>query len=197
MSTVSATAVSPVSESEQAKVIDILVAAFASDPVERWMYPEPERYFTHFPEFLAAFGGKAFETGTVWRLGDFSAVALWLPPGAEPDDDAIVKVLAETVSPALHGDLFAVVDQMTAAHPTFPHWYLPWLAVDPGLQGRGLGGALLEHGLQIVDASHLPVYLETPNPRSVAFYERHGFRVVGEAQAGTCPPLALLLRAGR
>jgi ribosomal protein S18 acetylase RimI-like enzyme len=196
MSTMSAT-VSLVRESERERVVDILVAAFENDPVERWMYPEPERYFAHFPVFLAAFGGKAFETRTAWRLGDFSAVALWLSPGAEPDDDAIVKVLSETVSPVLHGDLFAVLDQMTAAHPEFPHWYLPWLAVDPGLQGKGLGGALLEHGLRIVDASHLPVYLETPNPRTVAFYARHGFRVVGEAQAGTCPPLALLLRAGR
>ena len=77
----SATAVSRVRESEQARVVDLLVAAFASDPVERWMYPEPERYFTHFPEFLAAFGGKAFETRTAWRLGDFSAIALWLPQG--------------------------------------------------------------------------------------------------------------------
>ena len=56
---------------------------------------------------------------------------------------------------------------------------------------------MLEHGLGIVDQHHLPAYLETPNPRTIAFYERHGFVVTGEAQAGTCPPIVSMLRAAR
>ena len=197
MSTLNATAISRVRERERTRVFATLVAAFADDQVERWLYPERQQYLTRFPELLAAFGGRAFDTRTVWKLGDFSAVALWLPPGAEPDGEAIVSVLTASVSPAQHADLFAVLDQMTAAHPRFPHWYLPWLAVDPALQGEGVGTKLLAHGLEIVDSSHLPAYLETPNPRSIAFYERHGFRVTGKAQAGSCPPLALMLRAAR
>jgi ribosomal protein S18 acetylase RimI-like enzyme len=69
--------------------------------------------------------------------------------------------------------------------------------VDTALQGRGLGGQLIEPCLEIIDASYLPAYLETPNPRSIAFYERHGFEVTGEAQAGACPPVAFMLRAAR
>jgi hypothetical protein len=34
-------------------------------------------------------------------------------------------VLAETVSADLHADMFAVLDQMEAAHPRYAHWYLP------------------------------------------------------------------------
>jgi hypothetical protein len=51
----------------------------------------------------------------------------------------------------------------------------------------------MEPCLQIVDGTHLPAYLETPNP----FYRRHGFEVTGEAQAGTCPPITFMLRAAR
>jgi len=51
--------------------------------------------------------------------------------------------------------------------------------------------------LQIVDATHLPAYLETPNPRTFSFYQRHGFEVTGQAQAGTCPPMTFMLRAAR
>ena len=51
--------------------------------------------------------------------------------------------------------------------------------------------------LQIVDATHLPAYLETPNPRNISFYQRHGFEVTGEAQAGACPPITFMLRAAR
>jgi ribosomal protein S18 acetylase RimI-like enzyme len=86
---------------------------------------------------------------------------------------------------------------MDEAHPTFAHWYLPWFGVDPALQGVGLGGELMEQCLRIVDQDHLPVYLETPNPRSLPFYERQGFAVTGRAQAGACPPVTSMLRAAR
>jgi hypothetical protein len=48
--------------------------------------------------------------------------------------------------------------------------------------------------LEVIDDSHLPVYLETPNPRTVAFYERHGFTVTGDARSGTCPPMTFMQR---
>ena len=188
---------SAVGETEQAGVLATLVLAFAADPVERWLYPEPQQYLSCFPRFLAAFGGRAFAEQTVWRLGEFSAVALWLSPGTVPDGDAITTTLAETVAPEKHDDTFAVLGQMDTAHPTYPHWYLPWFAVDAALQGRGLGGQLMTPCLQIVDASHLPAYLETPNPRSISFYQRHGFEVTGEARAGACPAITFMLRAAR
>ena len=186
-----------ISPDERARAYATLVLAFGTDPAERWLYPDPQQYLTHFPRFLAAFGGRAFDEQTVWRLGDFSAVALWLPPGAEPDGESIVAVLAESVAPTKHDDVFSVVGQMDEAHPTYPHWYLPWFGVDPALQGVGLGGELMEQCLRIVDQDHLPVYLETPNPRSLPFYERQGFEVTGRAQAGACPPVTFMLRAAR
>ncbi len=181
---------------EQAKAYQTLLSAFTEDPVERWLYPELADYLTHFPKFLAAFGGRAFDQQTVWCLGEYSAVALWLPPGVEPDGDAIGAVLTETVSSDKHQDTFAVLEQMGAAHPTFPHWYLPWFGVDSALQEQGIGGQLMEHCLvKITDTDHFPAYLETPNPRTIAFYERHGFEVTGMVQAGECPPITFMLRA--
>lgn len=114
--------------------------------------------------------------------------------GVESDEEAVVGVLNETVRQEKHADLFSTLEQMTLAHPTHPHWYLPWLAVTPALQGQGLGGQLLEHGLAIVDADRLPAFLETPNPRTVPLYERHGFGVIATAQAGDCPPMTSMLR---
>jgi GNAT superfamily N-acetyltransferase len=197
MSSVNGQSVSPVPEDEHARALATLVSAFTDDPVERWLYPETQTYLTYFPEFLAAFGGKAFNEETVWGLGECAAVALWLPPGTEPDGDSITAVLTESVSPEKHADLFSVLRQMDSAHPRYPHWYLPWFGVEAGQQGKGLGAILLAHCLEIVDASHLPAYLETPNPRNLSFYERHGFEVTGTAQAGTCPPITFMLRAAR
>lgn len=187
----------PVRENEQHRALDTLVMAFTADPVIRWLYPEARQYLTHFPEFLAAFGGKAFAEKTVWRLGAFSAVGLWLPPRVDLDGDAVVAVLTETVASEQHVDAFSVLGQMDDAHPRFPHWYLAWFGVDGAVQGRGFGSELMKHCLKIVDEDHLPAYLDSPNPRNISFYQRHGFEVTGEAQAGACPPVVSMLRAAR
>jgi GNAT superfamily N-acetyltransferase len=186
---------SPVGEDERTTAFATLVSAFMDDPFERWwMYPRLQQYLMHFPTFLEAFAGSAFEEGTVWSIGEFAAVALWLPPGAEPDGDAIVAVLRDTLPRTKHADVFAVLDQMEAAHPTHPHWYLPWFGVHADQQGKGVGSQLMAQCLSVVDADHLPAYLESPNPRNVTFYERHGFTVTGEARAGAAPPVVFMAR---
>lgn len=182
---------------DRPRVIATLVSAFIADPVERWLYPEPFAYLTGFPGFVAAFAGQAVEDAMVWSLDAFSAVAVWLPPGVEVDGDAIVAALSESVSADKHADAFAVLEQMDAAHPKDPHWYLPWLGVDCAQQGAGLGSGLLEQCLLRVDDDHGRAFLETPNPRTVPFYERHGFRVTSISQAGACPPVTSMLRPAR
>ena len=184
----------PAARADQPSVIATLVSAFIADPVERWLYPRPLAYLTEFPAFVAAFGGEAFERETVWSLDDFAAAAIWLPPGVHADGDAIVAVLSGSVSAEKHTDTFSVLEQMDAAHPTHPHWYLPWLGVDGARQGAGLGADLLRQCLMRVDADHSPAFLETPNPRTVPFYERHGFGVTTVSQAGACPPMTSMLR---
>ncbi len=184
-------------QGEERRAIDVLVTAFTADPVIRWLYPDATGYLTHFPAFLRAFGGKAFTSQTVWRLGEFEAVALWFPPHVEPDGGAVIAEITQSVAPDQHVDIFAILEQMDAAHPTFPHWYLPWFGVDSARQGRGIGSKLMQNCLTLVDQDHLPAYLESPNPRNIPFYERQGFEITGVSQAGACPPVYSMLRSPR
>jgi len=55
-------------------------------------------------------------------------------------------------------------------------WYLSILGVRPEAQGAGLAGQLLIPTLAKADIAGTLSYLETFNPRSIPFYERHGFR---------------------
>jgi len=186
-----------VSEVERERAIGTLVLAFTADPFVRWIYPEASQYLSRFPEALQIFGGVAFGQGGVWQLGDFAAVALWLPPGIEPGGDATVALFQATVDSQKFNDLLGVFGQMEEAHPAMPHWYLPWFGVDCALQGQGLGSRLMTPCLEIVDREHLPAYLDSTNPRNVPFYERHGFEVTGQWQAGDSPPIISMLREPR
>ena len=110
----------------------------------------PSTYLSHFPAFVRAFGGQAFASQTVWRLGEFGAVALWFAPHAEPDGDAVVAEIRRSVAADQHVDCFAVLEQMDSVHPTFPHWYLPWFGVEGAQQGKGLGSELMRNCLGFV-----------------------------------------------
>ena len=194
LSCVEASRLSGATQDEQLAAVATLVSAFQADPVERWLYPAEDDYAERFPQFVAAFGREAFAHDTVWQSGDFAGVALWLPPGAEPDGEEIVRVLMATTRRSRHGDITVALEQMEAAHPSFPHWYLPWFGVDATLQGKGLGAALMACCLDVVDDMGLPAYLETPNPRTISFYKRFGFQVTGSTQTKQCPPITFMLR---
>jgi GNAT superfamily N-acetyltransferase len=174
-----------------------LVLAFTTDPAVRWMYPDAHQFRIFFPRFARAFGGKAFTLGTAHHIEDYRGAALWLPPGVGSDDDALVPLIAETVAPERLGDVFSIFEQMGAFHPVVPHWYLPLMGVDPVHQNQGLGSALLSQMLSAFDQEGAIAYLEASHPRNVPFYERHGFEVRGQIQAGDSPTLFAMAREPR
>jgi len=184
-----------VASSERQGAIETMITAFAADPVIRWVYSEPWRYLGRYGGFIQAFGGQAFDDGTAWSLDGSKAAAIWLSPDSQLDGDAIVGYLQDTVAAGKIDDLLSVIEQMDTGHPDEPHWYLAWLGVDAASQGQGLGSELLRRCLEIIDRDHVPAYLDNTNPRNAAMYERQGFVVTGESQAGACPPLSGMLRA--
>ena len=183
--------------SDAGRVFETLTRAFADDPPCRWMYPDERQYLRYFPRFAEVFGGAAIAAGTALLSGRNAGVALWLAPGSAPDEEALAALVDESVADRDRKDAFALFDEMGRRHPDQPHWYLPLIGVDPAVQGRGYGSALLSHGLRLCDRASLPAYLEATSPRSVPLYERHGFKVVGEIRVGRCPPIVPMLRPAR
>ena len=62
-----------------------------------------------------------------------------------------------------------------------PHVHLGPLAVDAGLQGRGIGSKLLAEHCRRLDAASQVGYLETDKEQNVTFYARQGFATIDEA----------------
>jgi ribosomal protein S18 acetylase RimI-like enzyme len=179
------------------RVTSVLALAFGADPVMRWAFPDPHQYLASWSGFVTAFGGRAFDQGTAYCTEDYAGGALWLPPGIHPDEDALVALLERSVVEHTRSEVFAVLEQAGTYHPSEPHWYLPIIGVDPHLQGKGYGSALLRHALAQCDRDSTMAYLESSNPANLPLYERHGFEILGTIRAGASPTIWPMLRQPR
>ena len=189
--------VKTITMADEVPAIDTVVLAFAGDPIARWNWPHSHQYLTSMPSLVRAFGGNAFSHSGAYCTDDYIGVALWLPPGVQPNEQTLTEIIESTVSASLRADAFGMFEQMASYHPSAPHWYLPLIGVDPAHQGKGHGDALMTYALQRCDHDHLASYLESTNPRNIPLYQRHGFEVLGTIQVGSSPPLVPMLRGPR
>ena len=60
------------------------------------------------------------------------------------------------------------------------HWHVGPVSVEPGLQGGGVGSAMLREFCARMDEAGEISWLETDKPENVVFYRRHGFEVADE-----------------
>lgn len=189
-------AIQSITEAERERAINSLLMGFSADPFGRWFSPEANEYLKSAPSF-DAFSGRAIDHGTGYATKNFEGVAMWLPPGIEPDEDRFIEEMQKTVAEELHENVFAVFEAMEDYHPGEPCWYLPMIAVDPFYRGQGIGSQLMKHALQRIDEEGLPAYLESSNPQNISLYERFGFEIMGKIEIGSAPPIHPMLRTAR
>ena len=116
---------------------------------------------------------------------------------SSPDENALITLFENTVHCDIRDELFYVFEQMGNYHPKEPHWYLPMIGTDPTKQGKGYGSMLMQHALLQCDRENKPAYLESSNPKNIPLYKRFGFKVIGEIQVGSSPPLFPMYRESR
>jgi len=185
------------SGADEHAVIGPLIAAFLTDPVARWLYPETHQYLAVMSSFFKAFAGKAFPNGSAYFVDDYGGAALWLPPNVLPNEEELLAILRSTISEQRLESALMLFEKMGTSHPKEPHWYLPMIGVDPTRRARGYGSALMTHALQRCDSEQKLAYLESSNPRNLSLYIRHGFELIGTIQAGDSPAMFPMLRKPR
>lgn len=179
---------------EREDVLAALTLAFSTDPGIRWYFPTPPLFYRYFPEFSVAYGGKAFEEGTAYYVGEYVGAALWLPPGVQPDYEEIGAVMEEALPAEKLASMEAFVERIEESHPNEPFWELTVLGVEPTQQRNGYGNLLVEPVLEECDREGTPAFLISSNVRNLSFYFRHGFEIVDTIQFPATPPFVTMRR---
>ena len=115
--------------------------------------------------------------------------------GATPPGECVstmlppeVRALDEPGAEATDVDRFLHMGSILAEHDLAEsHWHVGPVGVDPGFQGRGLGGAAMKLLCGEFDRHQRLAWLETAKPENVRFYIGLGFEVVEEIELLSTP----------
>jgi ribosomal protein S18 acetylase RimI-like enzyme len=177
----------------------LLSRAFATDPLGRYLLPPSRARRRQMERGFRVYLRRIYlPEGQSWMAGSASGAAIWLPPGGGQlgrlGELRVLLGLWLAFGLDATRRTLRTVDLLEQMRPSGPHWYLAFLGVDPALQGRGIGRALLERSLQEIDRSGQPACLETANPRNLELYRRMGFAVVREFAPPGGPPMWGMMR---
>jgi GNAT superfamily N-acetyltransferase len=160
-------------------IVSTITTAFFDDPLWGPAFPDEQH--------------RAEQAAVLWRLCVSSALrypwtlitdgaeaaAVWIPPGGteltEREEEGLEELLTRTAGTASARSVLGIFDQLEAAHPHDPCFYLSLLGVHDDHRGGGLGMRLLADSLVRIDALAAPAYLESSNPANNARYESVGF----------------------
>lgn len=93
--------------------------------------------------------------------------------------------------------IFRIYEQLEAALPEGPYFYLTLLGVHERHRGHGIGMHLLKESLGRIDTLGAPAYLESSNPVNIARYTSAGFTPRDEIEIATGHVVTTMWRPGR
>jgi len=138
--------------------------------------------------------GPALPRPTLWGAvvqGHVVGGAAAAAPGA-----CFVDVLPPTIRVMPTGPVGApgspdrqarVLATLSEHHCDDRHWHVGPVGVEPGLQGLGVGGAVMRMLCDAMDDAGEIAFLETETPDNVVFYRRLGFEVTSRAELPGLP----------
>ena len=181
----------------------LLTRAFAEDPVLDWfLRPWSRRRAAHL--FFAQVLADGLPHGGVRLDAAGTACAVWLPPDTPPAAGGIGAVLRSYIwmlrvaSPFHISRLKAIIRVSEEIYPPEACYYLSFIGSVPEARGSGSASALIGEMLSLADDAGMPAFLETADPANIAYYQRFGFKVTGQARLPLDgPTLNLMWREAR
>jgi ribosomal protein S18 acetylase RimI-like enzyme len=196
-------------EAELEDAVRILTGAFFDSAWWTFILPDETDRQRTLPLVMRSVVRRGLLMGETYVLGTPArAIAIWEPPGMtdaelDPDDS---RIGSAEVRSALGQDATRRLDLFVDT--LRPHverdmpsdaWYLPSLAVEPSMQRRGAGSALLGEMIPRLDAEGRAIFLDTAKAANVLYYQRFGFEVLQEGVVPDVdgPSFWIMRRGGR
>jgi GNAT superfamily N-acetyltransferase len=185
-----------VAEDDVSPLSHVLARAFEHDPLHRWIFPGDRAWARSSHRSFAMALRQARTLGVALTDDARNGAAIWHDSTRTPGLWERI-VFALRMLPLLGTRALLIgrgFDQLAVFHPREPHWYLYALGTDPRHQGKGIGSQLFGPMLTRCDAERRTAYLEASRPQNVPYYERFGFKVVGEHTMPHGPVVWRMLR---
>lgn len=166
---------------DEAAIDRILVRAFDSDPIVNWIVQAGAHRLERVKTLMMAAHRLGAGHGEVYITSEQTGAALWFSPQDSPtllENFKLMVALAQVTPPPHLPTVLKGLSSLKLRHPTYPHFFLYILAVEPEYQGRGIGSALMQPVLAQCDQEGIPAYLENSKEQNLALYERNGFQTI-------------------
>jgi ribosomal protein S18 acetylase RimI-like enzyme len=165
----------------------VLLRAFHYEPLKIYLFPNEKIrdemavcYFEFMLRYVILFG-EAYATSP-----NLEGAALWLPSEyAKMTPELMAKAGVEELMAKTGSEFMArikplndVIDNKHAQNAPFRHWYLAFIGVDPGFQGKGFFGKLIKPMFSRFKRENIPCYLETESERNLEIYTHYGFKLL-------------------
>ena len=177
--------IQPVQPQELSQASDVLGKAFATQPSSFAIFPGKSdierRMKITFGIMLERLPGKVFVAKQDGQIVGTMRMVEW--PDCQLSPLQGLRMLPAMIKAGGLGTLGRALKfrgTWAKSDPKEPHWHLDPLGVTPGLQGQGIGSQMMEYYCNHIDESGMAAYHETDRPENVKFYERFGFKVIGE-----------------
>jgi GNAT superfamily N-acetyltransferase len=182
-------------------VTEIITLAFAADPLWSHAMRRPDGRIDHHAVFWRLYVEGALRYPWTWLADDGAAASIWIPvDGTELNEEQETRLdaLVDEYLAPIAADYRELLARFEAARPREPHYYLTLLATHPAYRGKGIGMRLLGHVLEMIDAEHMPAYLESTNPANDDRYRGVGFEPIGSfSYPGKGPIVTTMWRPAR
>lgn len=168
----------------------LLGRALWGDPFYEYIFPDQVQRTVLAEKYFLLNIQHTMICGEVYTTSSFKGIASWRFIG----DDKRRKVEGaadplKRLSRAIGDDSFQwlmkannALDESHGRIMTVPHCYLLFQGVEPGQQGKGYGGTLIDPVLKYADEKGLPCYMEIMRESSLLFYDKQGFKIVQAKQ---------------
>jgi ribosomal protein S18 acetylase RimI-like enzyme len=158
-------------------VADTAARSLDTEAMLRWSFGE-DRFEERIRRHFAYYNGENARRGWIRMAAGGAAIAVWIPPGAREEHEAIGPAPPDEEAEILgnHAERHAAFwGWVGEQEPSEPLVYLSHIGVAPERQGEGLGSLLMRDGLASADDDGVAAWLETSRAENVTYYEKFGF----------------------